>query len=128
MGAGQRGRGAFSAALLACSAHCLTVLSSVGAGAALGGPDAEESACNAGDAGSIPGLGRSRGEGNDCPLQYSCLGNPMDRGAWWSTVHGVTKTQTRLNSQCFQWGQNVALLEREVLLDCLDQTLWAASQ
>ena len=52
----------------------------------------------------------------------------MDRGAWWSTVHGVTKSQTRLNSQRFQWGQNVALLEREVLLDCLNQTLWAASQ
>ena len=39
----------------------------------------------------IPGLGRSPGEGNDCPLQYSCLGNPMDRGAWWTIVHGVTK-------------------------------------
>ena len=44
-----------------------------------------------GDAGSIPGSGRSPGEGNDNPLQYSCLGNPMDRGAWWATVRGVTK-------------------------------------
>ena len=43
------------------------------------------------DAGSIPGLGRSPGEGNGSPLQYSCLGNPMDRGAWWATVHGVAK-------------------------------------
>ena len=49
------------------------------------------SACNAGDLGSIPGLGRSPGEGNDNPLQYSCLGNPMDGGAWWATVRGVAK-------------------------------------
>ena len=49
----------------------------------------KESTYNAGDLGSIPGLGRSPGEGN--PLQYSCLENPMDRGAWWATVHGVTK-------------------------------------
>ena len=54
----------------------------------------KESACNAGDPGSIPGLGRSPGEGNGNPLQYSCLENPMDRGAWWATVHGVTKSQT----------------------------------
>ena len=47
---------------------------------------------NAGDSGSIPGLGRSPEEGNDNPLQYSCLGNPMDRGTWWATVHGVTKS------------------------------------
>ena len=44
----------------------------------------------AGDVGSIPGLGRFPGEGNGNPIQYSCLGNPMDRGAWWATVHGVT--------------------------------------
>ena len=43
------------------------------------------------DVGSIPGLERSPGEGNDCPLQYSCLENSMDRGAWWATVHGVAK-------------------------------------
>ena len=48
---------------------------------------------NAGDAGLIPGLGRSPGEGNGNPLQYSCLGNPRDRGAWWATVHGVTKSR-----------------------------------
>ena len=46
---------------------------------------------NAGDVGSVLGLGRSPGEGNGNLLQYSCLGNPMDRGAWWATVHGVTK-------------------------------------
>ena len=46
---------------------------------------------NAGDTGSIPGLGRSSGEGNGNPLQYSCLGNPMDRGAWRATAHGVAK-------------------------------------
>ena len=51
----------------------------------------KESACNVGDLGLIPGLGRSPGEGKGNPLQYSCLGNPMDRGAWWATVHGVAK-------------------------------------
>ena len=51
----------------------------------------KESACNAGDPGLIPGLERFPGEGNGNPLQYSCLENPMDRGVWWATVHGVTK-------------------------------------
>ena len=46
--------------------------------------------------GLIPGIGRSPGEGNGNPLQYSCLGNPMDRGAWWATVHEVEKNRTRL--------------------------------
>ena len=49
---------------------------------------------NAGDAGSTPGLGRPPGEGNDNALQYSCLGNPMDRGAWLATVHGIAKSWT----------------------------------
>ena len=53
---------------------------------------------NAGDTGSVLGPGRSSGEGNDYPLQYSCLGNPMDRGAWWATVHDVTKSQTQLSN------------------------------
>ena len=53
---------------------------------------------NAGDADSIPGLGRSPGEGNDNPFQYSCLGNPMDRGVWRATLHRVEKSQTRLNN------------------------------
>ena len=56
-----------------------------------------ESTCNVGDPGSVPGLGRSPGEGNGNPLQYSCLDNPMDRGALWAIVHGVAKSQTRLN-------------------------------
>ena len=58
------------------------------------GSDNKESAYNAGDPGSIPGSGRSPGEGNGYPLQYSCLENPMDRGAWRATVHGVAKSQT----------------------------------
>ena len=62
----------------------------------LGGSDSKASAYNVGDLGSIPGLGRSPGEGNGNPLQYSCLENPMDRGAWWTTVHGVAKSQTQL--------------------------------
>ena len=56
-----------------------------------GGASGKESACNAGDPGLNPGLGRSPGEGNSNPLQYSCLGNPMDRGAWQATVHGGRK-------------------------------------
>ena len=56
--------------------------------------DGKESACNAGDLGSIPGLGRSPGEGSGNSLQHSCLENPRDRGAWWATVHRVTKSQT----------------------------------
>ena len=51
----------------------------------------KKSACNSGDADSVPGWGRSPGEGHGNPLQYSCLGNPMDRGTWWDTVHGVTE-------------------------------------
>ena len=63
--------------------------------------EVKASACNAGDLGSIPGLGRSPGEGNSNPLQYSCLENPMDRGAWWATVHGVAKSRTRLSDFTF---------------------------
>ena len=59
------------------------------------GSAGKESAFNAGDMGSIPGLGKSPGEGNVNPLQYSYLGNPMDRGAWQATVHEVTQSQTR---------------------------------
>ena len=56
------------------------------------------SASNEGDLGSIPGSGRSPGEGNGNPLQYSCLENPMDGGAWWATVHRVAKSQTLLSN------------------------------
>ena len=61
------------------------------------GPDGKESACNVGDLGSIPALGRSSGEGNGKPLQYSCLENSMDRGAWQVTVYGVTTSWTGLS-------------------------------
>ena len=57
-------------------------------------PDGKESACNAGDLVSNPSLKRSPGEGNGYPLQYCCLENSMDRGAWWATVRGVAKSQT----------------------------------
>ena len=62
-----------------------------------GSLDGKASAYNAGDPGSIPGSGRSPGEGNGNSLQYSCLENPMDGGAWWATVHGVAKNRTRLS-------------------------------
>ena len=63
-----------------------------------GGSDGKESAFNGRDPGSIPGSGRSPGEGNGNPLQYSCLENSMDRGAWWATVHGVAKSWTQLSN------------------------------
>ena len=66
-----------------------------------GGSEVKGSACNAGGLGLILGLGRSPGEGNCNPLQYSCLKNTMDGGAWWATVHGVTKSQTRLSDFSF---------------------------
>ena len=59
-----------------------------------GGSEVKVSACYAGDLGLIPGSGRSPGEGNGNPFQYSCLENPMDRGAWRATVHGVTESST----------------------------------
>ena len=59
-----------------------------------GDSDGKESACNTGDPDSVSGLGRSPGEGIGHPLQYSCLENSMDRGAWWATVHGVSKSNT----------------------------------
>ena len=68
-----------------------------------GGSDGKESASNAEDPSSIPVSGRCPGEGKGNPLQYSCLGNPMDRGAWWATVHGAAKEMDmteRLNSNC----------------------------
>ena len=64
----------------------------------------KESTCNTGDLGSIPGLGRSSGEGNGYPLQYSCLENNMNRGAWWATVHGVANLNIPIS-----WGQRDTL-------------------
>ena len=87
-----------------------------------GGSEGTASACSAGDLGLIPGLGRSPGEGNGTPLQYSCLENPKNRGAWWATVHGVAKSWTWLSdeaqntahtqflpltSQTAQWSKNM---------------------
>ena len=65
-----------------------------------GGSVVKNAPANAGDASLIPGVGRSPGEGNDNPLQYSCRGNPMDRKGWWATTHGVTELDTteRLNN------------------------------
>ena len=72
-----------------------------------GDSEGKVSACNVGDPGSIPGLGRSPGEGNGNPLQYSCLENSMDGGAWWATVHGATKSQARLSD--FTFTRNITL-------------------
>ena len=63
-----------------------------------GGSEVKVSSCNVGDLGSIPGSGRSPGEENGNPLQYSCLKNLMDGGAWWATVHGVAKGPTQLSN------------------------------
>jgi len=66
-----------------------------------GGSDGKVSAYNSGDLGSILGLERSPGEGNGNPLQYSCLGNPVDGGVWWATAHGVPQSWTRLSDFTF---------------------------
>ena len=63
-----------------------------------GGLDSKESACDSGDVGSIPGSGRSPGEGNGNSLQYSCLENSMNRGAWQAIVHGVSKSWLQLSN------------------------------
>ena len=68
---------------------------------ATGNSEVKASACKAGDLGSIPGLERSAGEGNGKPLQYSCLENLMDWGAWWATVHRVAKSRTGLSNFTF---------------------------
>ena len=84
--------------LESCVCVCVNVLMPAGFP---GGSEVKASACNAGDLGLIPVSGRSPGEGNGNPLQYSCLENLMDGGAWWATVHGVTKSRTRLNDFTF---------------------------
>ena len=76
------------------------------------------SACNEGDLGSILGSGRSPGEGNGNPLQYSCLENPMDWGAWWDTVHRVAKSQTRLSDvTSLTWWLNLHLIYHIYMLN-----------
>ena len=77
-----------------------------------GGASGKESACNAGDPGLISGLGRSPGEGSGHPLQYSCLGNALDRGAWWATVHGVAKSLIPLSD--FPFTFHFHALEKEM--------------
>ena len=77
-----------------------------------GGSEVKVSACNAGDLGSIPGLGRSPGEENGNPLQYACLENPMEGGAWWATVvHRVAKSRTRLSDFTFTFFLEVVRAE-----------------
>ena len=63
-----------------------------------GGSAVKNPPANIGDVGSIPRLGRAPGEGNGNSLQYTCLGNPMDRETWWATLHGITKSQTQLSN------------------------------
>ena len=70
-----------------------------------GSSDGEDSARSVGEPSSIPGLGRPPGEGNGNPPQYSCLENPMDRGAWWASLHRVTKSRTRLSNFTFTFFQ-----------------------
>ena len=74
-----------------------------------GGSEVKASACNVGDLGSFPRSGRSPGEGNGNPLQYSCLENPMDRRAWWATVHGFPKSRTRLSDFTFTFFQGACV-------------------
>ena len=64
-------------------------------------PGGSDGKASAGDLGSVPGLGGSPGEGNGNPLQYSCLENSVDGGAWWATVHGVAKSRTQLSNFTF---------------------------
>ena len=90
----------------------ILILLSNGAWGFPGGSMVKNLPANAGDSGSIPGLGRSPGEGNGNPLQYSCLGNPMDRGVWQATVCGVTKSQTQLRdwTTVNKWSSSISSL------------------
>ena len=72
-----------------------------------GGSDGKECPCNEGDPGSIPGLGRYPGGGHGNPLQYSCLENPVDRGAWWAALHRVTKRWAQLSNEHMECGMLV---------------------
>ena len=95
----------------------------------------KEYTCNAGDLSSIPGSGRSPGEGNDCPLQCSCLENSMDRRAWQAKVHGVTKIWTQLSDSHFltsrraSWAfsHDSGLASSQGHLDFIPVCVWAGS-
>ena len=89
-----------------------------------GGSEVKALACNVGDLGSIPGLGRSPGEENGNPLQYSCLENPMDRGAWWAILHRVAKSRTRLSDFTFWFSVNLALFSFLPFCIVLKFTSW----
>ena len=78
------------------------------------GAGGKESACQAGDPGFIPGLGRSLGKAKGYPLQYSCLENPKDRGAWLATVHGVAKSRTQLKRLSTQDAKEKGTIEQDV--------------
>ena len=84
------------------------------------GSDGKASSYNAGDLGLIPGSGRASGEGNGNPLQYSCLENPMDRGAWKATVHGVAKSWTQLSDFT-----SLSLLQKSMLIRFLHTFFWS---
>ena len=83
------------------------------------GLSGKESACNTGCASSSSGPGRSPGEGNGSPLQYSCMGNPMDRGAWWAIVHGIAESWAglkRLSNNSSEVGRSLERLEVDTVL------------
>ena len=80
-----------------------------------GGSEVKASASNVGDPGSVPGSGRSPGEGNGNPLQYSCLENPMDGEAWWAIVHGVAKSRTRLSDFTIHYSLYINILTRKLI-------------
>ena len=95
-----------------------------------GGSEVKASACDAGDLGLIPGSGQSPGEGHDNPLQYSCLENSTDRGAWLAIVYRVTKSQTRLSDHHFHFHMHARVLSHFSsvhLFDPLDCSLSGSS-
>ena len=89
-----------------------------------GGTVAKNLPANAGDAGVIPRSGRSSGEGNGNPLQYSCLENHLDTGGWWATVHGVTKNRRQLSMHSYNLKLEISLKHRKIIAEQLE-TGWA---